>query len=111
MAAIRTSNTVITFTFPPGGTNFRCNQFVTNFTATATLTLGAASAGNPTTFFIYFDCAAGAIKVDASANGTLANVPVVHLSKGNGAMTGYPSNGFLPLYRLNAGGNGVDQWN
>ena len=100
---------VATMAFPSEGSNFRCGNRTTTLQNPATITLGAGSAAVGSQAWIYFDCSSSALRLDTSAGMNQANITVSGVTKGLAAASGFP-NDVIPIVRLTAGNNVIDQW-
>ena len=105
----RTSTTVATCTFPTGSTNMRSNSYVQPFSTSVVGTI--TTVPSATTFYIYWDPNAAAIKVDTSGTSFTTggySVAFTGATVTNTSATGYPAD-VVPLARLTAGAT-VNTW-
>lgn len=106
----RSSNTLYTIAPPSSGYVVEtCGNKAVRATATATLSLAASSAAASSTFWVYWDCASGALKADTNANVTQANVTPTNITFGSAAASGFP-NKANKVVALTAGNTAVNQF-
>lgn len=107
-ACARTSNTVITCTFPSGGTNVGVGNVPYTFTTTQTLTLGASSCAASGHVWIYIDTS-GVAKVDVNGSVTSANLTLNNITLGNTAASGFPTDANM-MWDATCGNTAANQW-
>jgi hypothetical protein len=103
----RTSNTVVTCSFPVGGTNFGNSNYSSALTASWTVTI--ASTSGATTFYQYWNPASpGTVSIDTTASSFSGVTCNSGCTLANSNSSGYPAD-VKPLSRLTAGLT-ANQW-
>ncbi len=71
------------------------------------ITLNAGSAAPGSMFWIYFDCTAGVMKVDANSSANLTNVTSAGITRGSNSASGFPANS-IQIATVRAGTSAAD---
>ena len=89
-ACVRTSNSVVSCTFPVGGTTFSNGNFFQHFVSSMGVTL-TSGAGTSTTFYLYWVPGTSTIQVDSSGSSFSGIACNTGCSLANLNATGYPT--------------------
>ncbi len=107
----RVSTVEIDTTLPAGGTRVRAGTAVRSITTTPEKMVGGGSwcaAGGQ--LWKYVDAATGAVKVDANANVTIANITFTAITAGSNFASGFPTDGSTPVASYTCGNSAANQW-
>jgi hypothetical protein len=107
----RVSAIEVDTTLPAGGTRVRSGSVVRSITTSPEKMVGGGTwcaAGGQ--LWKYVDAATGAVKVDANANVTLANITFTAITPGSNSASGFPADGSTPIASYICGNNAANQW-